>query len=120
MSKKTLVLGASTRQGRFSLLAIKSLVNHNIEVVAIGARPGEVEGVQILDYPVFPTDIHTVSLYLNPYRQGDYIDYIIGLKPKRIIFNPGTENPELFKLARENGIEVVFDCTLVMLNANRY
>lgn len=114
------MLGASTRQGRFSLLAIKSLAKHNIEVVAIGARPGEVEGVQILDYPVFPTDIHTVSLYLNPYRQRDYIDYIIGLKPKRIIFNPGTENPELLKLARENGIEVVFDCTLVMLNANRY
>ena len=114
------MLGASTRQGRFSLLAIKSLAKHNIEVVAIGARPGEVEGVQILDYPVFPTDIHTVSLYLNPYRQRDYLDYIIGLKPKRIIFNPGTENPELLKLARENGIEVVFDCTLVMLNANRY
>jgi predicted CoA-binding protein len=120
MSKKTLVLGASTRQGRFSLLAIKSLVKHDVEVVAIGARPGEVEGVQIIDYPIFATDIHTVSLYLNPQRQKQYIEYIIELKPKRIIFNPGTENSELLKLARENGIEVVFDCTLVMLNANRY
>lgn len=120
MSKKTLVLGASNKPGRFSLLAIKSLVKHNVEVVAIGSRIDEVEGVQILNYPIFPTDIHTVTLYLNPFRQKQYLDYIITLKPKRIIFNPGTENPELLKLARENGIEVVFDCTLVMLNAGRY
>ncbi|MDX9845601.1 MAG: CoA-binding protein [Tenuifilaceae bacterium] len=120
MSKKTLVLGASSKSGRFPLLAIKSLVKHNVEVVAIGSRIDEVEGVQILNYPISPTDIHTVSLYLNPFRQKQYLDYIIALKPKRIIFNPGTENPELLKLARENGIEVVFDCTLVMLNAGRY
>lgn len=120
MSKKTLILGASSKPGRFSLLAIKSLVKHNVEVVAIGSRIDEVEGVQILNYPIFPTNIHTVSLYLNPFRQKQYLDYIIALKPKRIIFNPGTENPELLKLARENGIEVVFDCTLVMLNAGRY
>jgi uncharacterized protein len=120
MSKKTLVLGASSKPGRFSLLAIKSLVKHNVEVVAVGPRPDEVEGVTIVNYPVFPTDIHTVTLYLNPFRQKQYIDYIIQLKPKRIIFNPGTENPELLKLARENGIEVIFDCTLVMLNAGRY
>lgn len=120
MGKKTLVFGASSKPGRFALLAIKSLVKHNIEVVAIGARPGEVEGVQILNYPIFPTDIHTVTLYLNPNRQKQYLEYIFALKPKRIIFNPGTENPELLKLAREHGVEVIFDCTLVMLNANRY
>jgi predicted CoA-binding protein len=120
MNKKTLVLGASSKPGRFSMLAIKSLVKHNIDVVAVGARPDEVEGVPIVNYPVFPDDIHTVTLYLNPYRQKQYLEYIIQLKPKRIIFNPGTENPELLSLARENGIEVVFDCTLVMLNAERY
>ncbi|HDP54612.1 MAG TPA: CoA-binding protein [Bacteroidetes bacterium] len=120
MSKKTLVLGASNRSGRFSLLAIKSLVKHGVEVIAIGARPAEVEGVNILNYPVFPTDVHTVTLYLNRFKQEQYIDYIIGLKPKRIIFNQGTENPELLKQAKANGIEVVFDCTLVMLNAGRY
>lgn len=102
------------------MLAIKSLVKHNIEVVAVGARPDEVAGVQIFDYPVFPTDIHTVTLYLNSFRQKQYLDYIINLKPKRIIFNPGTENPELLKLAKENGIDVVFDCTLVMLNVGLY
>jgi predicted CoA-binding protein len=120
MNKKTLVLGASSKPGRFAMLAIKSLVKHNFEVVAVGARPDEVEGIQIVNYPVFPTDIHTVTLYLNPFRQKQYIDYIIQLKPQRIIFNPGTENPELLKLARENGIEVVFDCTLVMLNSGVY
>ena len=120
MNKKTLVLGASSKPGRFSLLALKSLRKHNIEVVAIGARADEVEGIPILNYPIFPNDIHTVTLYLNPFRQKQYLDYIIQLKPKRIIFNPGTENPELLKLARENGINPVFDCTLVMLNADRY
>ena len=120
MSKKTLVLGASSKPGRFSMLAIKSLVKHNVEVIAVGSRPDEVEGVPIADYPVYPTDVHTVTLYLNPLRQKQYLDYIIELKPKRIIFNPGTENPELLKKAREQGIEVVFDCTLVMLNDGAY
>lgn len=120
MNKKTLVLGASTRAGRFSYLAIKSLVKHGVEVVAIGQREGNVEGVNIFTYPVFPNDIHTVTLYLNPQNQKQYLDYIISLKPQRIIFNPGTENPELMKLARENGIDVMFDCTLVMLNARRF
>lgn len=120
MNKKTLVLGASSKPGRFSMLAIKSLVKHNVEVVAVGARPDEVEGVPIVNYPIFPTDIHTVTLYLNSYRQKQYLDYIIQLKPKRIIFNPGTENPDLLKMAREAGIEVLFDCTLVMLNSGKY
>jgi len=120
MSRKTLVLGASSRPGRFSLLAIKSLVKHSIEVVAIGQREALVDGVPIITYPIYPTDIHTVTLYLSPQNQKQYLDYIIGLKPKRIIFNPGTENPELLKLAKANHIETLFDCTLVMLNAGRY
>ncbi|MCB8964612.1 MAG: CoA-binding protein [Bacteroidales bacterium] len=113
---KTLVLGASTKENRFSHLAIKSLTKHNVEVVAIGANTGMVGGVPILTNKVEPGDIHTVTLYLNPKNQTDYIDYIIALKPRRIIFNPGTENPELLTKARENGIEITFNCTLVMLN----
>lgn len=120
MNKKTLILGASNRQGRFSYLAIKSLVKNGVEVVAIGQREGEVDGVQIITYPIFPPDIHTVTLYLRPSNQDQYLEYIIGLKPKRIIFNPGTENPKLLQLAKENGIDVKFDCTLVMLNSGRY
>lgn len=120
MSVKTLVIGASTNPQRFSYLAIKSLVKHNVDVVAIGLKPGEVDGIPII-VDKFPfQDIHTISLYLNAERQRDYLEYFISLKPKRIIFNPGTENGELIKLARANGIDLVFDCTLVMLNNGSY
>ncbi len=117
---RTLVVGASNKPGRFSYLAIKSLVNHNVDVFAIGARTGNVDGVEIFTQKTDIDNIHTVTLYLNSKNQASYIDYIVGLKPKRIIFNPGTENPELLSKARENKIEVVFDCTLVMLKNGSY
>ncbi len=120
MNFKTLVIGASTNPQRFSYLAIKSLVKHNVDVVAIGLKTGNVDGIEILvDKPVFE-DIHTITLYLNAERQREYFDYILSLKPKRIIFNPGTESSELLKLARSNGIIPIFDCTLVMLNNGKY
>jgi len=117
---RTLVLGASNKPGRFSYLAIKSLVNHSVEVFAIGARMDKVDEVEIITQKIDIDNIHTVTLYLNSKNQSSYINYIIGLKPKRIIFNPGTENPELLSKARENNIEVVFDCTLVMLKNGSY
>ena len=120
MDYKTLVIGASTNPSRFSYLAIKSLIKHNVDVVAVGLKEGEVEGVKIMLGKPLINDIHTISLYLNPLNQSDYLDYFISLKPKRIIFNPGTENGELMKLARLHKIEVVFDCTLVMLNNGNY
>lgn len=120
MNFKTLVIGASTNPQRFSYLAIKSLVKHKVDVVAVGLKSGEVENIEIMvGKPMFE-DIHTVTLYLNAERQKEYLDYLISLRPKRIIFNPGTENGELIKLARANGIEPVFDCTLVMLNNGKY
>lgn len=115
-SLKTLVLGASTKPGRFSYLAIKSLIKNGVDVVAIGAREGELDGIKIHNKQTPIDELHTVSLYLSPANQANYLDYIIKLKPHRIVFNPGTENPTLVKMARENNIEVVFDCTLVMLN----
>ena len=117
---RTLVLGASNKPGRFSYLAIKSLVNHGVDVCAIGARMGNVDGVEIITQKIDIDNIHTVTLYLNSKNQTSYIDYIIGLKPKRIIFNPGTENSELLTKARENNIDIVFDCTLVMLKNGSY
>jgi predicted CoA-binding protein len=120
MDFKTLVIGASTNPSRFSYLAIKSLVKHKVDVVAVGLKEGEVDGVKILTGKPILTNIHTITLYLNPSRQADYLDYFMSLKPKRIIFNPGTENGVLMKIARKNGIEVVFDCTLVMLNNGNY
>lgn len=117
---KTLVLGASLKPERYSYLAIRNLRKHGIEVVAIGSRKGKVEDVEILTEPLNVSDIHTVTLYLGLKNQQPYYDYIINLKPKRLIFNPGTENPELEKLARQNGIDVVEGCTLVMLSNGAY
>ncbi|RZS93126.1 CoA-binding protein [Aquimarina brevivitae] len=120
MSKKTLVLGASLNPGRYSNLAINRLVAKQQEVVAIGLREGEVAGVSI-DTELKPYDnIHTITLYLNPKRQQECYDYIVDLQPKRVVFNPGTENPELYKRLEKNGIEVEIACTLVLLSMDQY
>ncbi len=119
-SKKTLVLGASTNPSRYSYSAVQRLDMHDHEVVAIGNREGEIDGIKIQTEQLPLEDIDTVTLYLNAMNQQPYYDYILSLKPKRIIFNPGTENPELVKLARENGIEVEIGCTLVMLSIGNY
>jgi predicted CoA-binding protein len=120
MSKKTLVLGASENPRRYSNLAIHRLRGKGHEVVAIGHRKGQVLDVPI-DTEQKPIEgIDTITLYLNPTNQQPYIDYILSLKPKRIIFNPGTENIQLEALAEEAGIEPVEGCTLVMLSVGRY
>jgi hypothetical protein len=119
-SKKTLVLGASLNPARYSYLAVNKLSRYNHPVIGIGRRKGQAGEVEI-DIEKKPLeDIDTITLYLNPQNQKQYYDYIISLKPKRIIFNPGTENPELYKLARENNIQVLEACTLVMLSTGQY
>lgn len=118
--KKTLVLGASTKPERFAYKAISLLRKKGIEVVAIGNRSGEVADVEIVTEKIHFENIHTVTLYLNAANQQQYIDFILSLEPKRIIFNPGTENIKLKSLAKELGIEVVENCTLVMLNSGIY
>jgi len=120
MQKKTLVLGASLNTARYSNLAINRLVKHKEPTVAIGLRKGTVEGVQIETEKVPFEDIDTITLYLNAKRQKEYYDYILSLAPERVIFNPGTENPELYKLLRENGISFENACTLVMLSSQQY
>ncbi|MFL1011322.1 CoA-binding protein [Flavisericum labens] len=120
MSYKTLVLGASLKPNRYSNYAIQRLLANQVEVVAIGQRKGEVSGVRIDTEPVAYEEIHTVTLYLNPKRQRDYYVYIVSLKPKRVIFNPGTENPELYKILKENNIPFEAACTLVLLSTNQY
>lgn len=118
--KKTLVLGASENPSRYSYLAIQSLVNHHHPVVAIGRRPGMVNEVPIqTDLPKLE-EIDTVTLYLSKENQEEYIPYILSLKPKRIIFNPGAENPDLARLARENQIYPQEACTLVLLSTGQY
>lgn len=114
--KKTLVIGGSTNPGRYSNKAIRELLRQGYPVVSTGGRETEVEGVKILTgHPDFE-DVDTVTLYVGPARQPQLYDYVMGLKPKRIIFNPGTENKEFIELARKNNIETVENCTLVMLN----
>jgi len=118
--KKTVVLGASPNPARYSYLAINRLRSHNHPVVAIGKRKGTVSGVDIQTDHEPADGVHTVTLYLNPQNQHEYYDYILSLKPRRIIFNPGTENDELEKQAEEAGIETVEGCTLVMLGVGSY
>src|SRR3954470_21473754 len=118
--KKTLVLGASENPDRYSYLAIKRLRRHNHPVVAVGRRNGKVDDVSITKEHIAENDIDTVTLYLNPKNQVEYYDYIIDLHPKRIIFNPGTENDELIRRAKEKNIEPVIACTLVMLSTGQY
>jgi predicted CoA-binding protein len=118
--KKTLVLGASTKPERYSYKAVEKLTNANIETVAVGRRKGVACGIDIQDAPVAFDDVHTVTLYLNPENQKEYYDYITGLKPKRVVFNPGTENPELYRILEENGIETEVACTLVLISINKY
>lgn len=118
--KKTLVLGASENPERYSNKAIKSLLKHGHIVVGIGARKGVVDGVEFIKERLAFTDIDTVTLYLSPKNQVTYYDYIISLKPRRIIYNPGTENPELETLAAKHGIENLEACTLVLLGTGQY
>jgi len=118
--KKTLVLGASPNPLRFSHKMVKSLIRHNTEVVAVGFREGEISGIKILTGTPPLKDIHTVSLYIGPKGQASVVKYVLSLHPRRIIFNPGTVNEEFMKLARDNGIEVVTDCALVMLSSGKY
>lgn len=120
MEKKTLVLGASDNPERYSYLAIKKLLKHHHPVVAIGRKKAIVDGVSIeTDVQTFE-NIDTVTLYLNPVAQQQYYQYILSLKPKRIIFNPGTENDELSDLAKANNISTIEACTLVMLGTGQY
>jgi uncharacterized protein len=118
--KKTVVLGASSNPARYSYLAIQRLRKYDHPVVAIGRRIGEVSGVNITKEHMPQKDVDTITLYLNPANQVEYYDYILDLHPKRIIFNPGTENDELIRIAKENNIQPVLGCTLVMLGTGQY
>ena len=120
MKKKTLVFGASTNPSRYSYLAMNRLVNHGHEVVAFGLRNGTVAGVEIDTELEQYENIDTITLYMNPQRQEEYYEYLISLNPKRIIFNPGTENPNFYSLLREKNIEFEQACTLVLLSIDNY
>lgn len=118
--KKTLVLGASDNPSRYSYLAIKMLQQYEHPVVAIGRKATTVSGIKIETGCIPFTDVDTITLYLNPANQVPYYDYILSLKPKRILFNPGTENVELEELAEKHHIKTLNACTLVLLSTSQY
>lgn len=120
LTMKTLVIGASPNPLRYSHKAIKQLRSHDIETVAIGKRKTTIADVEVITNKPDMNDIHTVTLYVGPKNQQDYIEYIINLKPHRIIFNPGTFNHILNEKAEEAGIETIEDCTLIMLASDSY
>ncbi|MBL7775120.1 MAG: CoA-binding protein [Saprospiraceae bacterium] len=118
--KKTLVLGATPNPSRYAYLAMHALLRHGHAAVPVGIRAGDVAGIPIQQGMPDVPDVDTVTLYVGPERQPPYYEYLLGLKPRRIIFNPGTENPALAALAQARGIETVEGCTLVMLSIGNY
>ncbi len=118
--KRTLVFGASLKPNRYSNLAVKRLVDNGIATEAFGLKSGEISNVQVKTKLDEFQNIHTITLYINPNKQKEYYQEIIDLKPKRVIFNPGTENPEFYKLLADNQIESEVACTLVLLSTGQY
>ncbi len=119
-NKKTLVLGATSKPEKYAFRAITNLVDKGHSVLAIGQTAGEVAGIKIQTKAIPLKNIDTVTLYLNPARQREYYNYIIASQPKRVIFNPGTENPEFYQLLTLNNISYEIACTLVLLATNQY
>jgi|SRR5690554_252592 len=119
-TKKTLVIGASEKTDRYANKAVRMLQEHNVPVIAFGNRLGKINDTIISTE--FPTDedIHSVTLYLSAKNQPSYYDPIIALNPKRVIFNPGTENPEFEARLNKSGIEATIACTLVLLSTEVY
>lgn len=118
--KKSLVLGASTNPERYAYMCIEMLRNHDIETVALGRRKGKVDDVEIVTELLPFEDIHTVNIYISAKNLKEYEDYIINLRPQRVLFPPGTENPEFEQRLTEENIAHERACPLVMLTANIY
>jgi predicted CoA-binding protein len=119
---KTVIIGATPNPARYAYFAAQNLKARGHEFVPVGIKKGEVQGIPIQninDKPVIK-DVDTITMYVGPRNQQGWYDYILGLKPRRIIFNPGSENPEFEKLAESKGVEVIEACTLVMLRTNQY
>lgn len=122
MPKKTVIIGATTNPARYAFLAAERLKSHQHPFVPVGIKEGQVLGETILNIKKNPQieEVDTITLYLGVQHQPEYYDYFLSLNPKRIIFNPGTENSELAKMAQERGIETMNACTLVMLGNGLY
>jgi len=118
----TVVVGATTNPSRYAFMAAKKLLAFDHNIVLIGIKKGEIDGHHIQPIYEKPTieNVDTVTLYVGANNQKDHIPYLLSLKPRRIIFNPGTENPQFMEEAKKHNIEVEVACTLVMLSAGTY
>jgi len=120
MTKSTLVIGASLKESRYSNICVKTLVSGQFPVTALGIREGMIDQVSVqTGFPEL-VNIHTVTLYLGPDNQKSWYKYILDLNPERVVFNPGTENPEFENLLTSAGIEVTEDCTIMMVQGGRF
>ena len=120
MKNKTLVLGASLKSHRYSHYAIERLISNGHSVVALGSKKGNVAGINVETEFINNNDIDTITIYLNAQSQEPFYDYIVSLNANRVIFNPGTENPELYSILKNNNIAFEESCTLVLLSTNQY
>ena len=118
--KNTLVFGASLKPVRVSNLTVSRLLESGIETQAFGMASGEISGIPVVNSIADLEPADTITLYMNPKRQEPFYDTILGLEPKRVIFNPGTENPEFYSLLRKNDIQVEEACTLTLLATGQY
>lgn len=119
---KTVVLGASTNPARYSYIASELLTEYGHEIVPVGLKRGAIFGKTILDIRQLPfvPDVDTVTVYIGPANQASLFEYIPRMKPRRVIFNPGAENPALEKVLNEKGIATLEACTLVMLRTGQF
>jgi len=127
IKKRTLILGVSLKPIRYSHLAVQRLQHYNHPIVAVGLREGVIGNQEVITFESAfakaekdKNTIDTVTLYIGPKHQHQYMDYVVSLQPKRVIFNPGTENPEFYTLLKENNIDFEVACTLVLLGTNQY
>ena len=118
--KTTLILGASLNPERYSFKATKKLIEKKIKVFLVGRNKGQINGININNKFPLDREIHTISIYLNPSAQEEYVESILSLRPKRVIFNPGTENSNLSNLLSLKEIECENSCTLILLSTNQY
>ncbi|MDQ3048567.1 MAG: CoA-binding protein [Bacteroidota bacterium] len=118
--KKSVVIGASENPDRYAYKATMALQNHQHEVIPVGLREGNINGIPILKDQPKIEHVDTVTLYVGPQNQQAWMDYVLSLNPKRVIFNPGTENDDFENKLKGNNIEVVQGCTLVMLSIGNY
>jgi len=119
-SKKTVIIGATENPDRYANRAAHSLLRHGHEIELVGLRSGQIDGYPIQTGQPDLSDVDTVTMYVGPQNQPVLYNYIKSLRPRRVIFNPGTENPDFERQLRTEGIEPIEGCTLVMLSVGTY